>query len=66
VPPLTIVMSWGLLGETPAPLAFAGGALCLGGVYLARRAPVSSGKAPPPLGREADVAAAAADKESVS
>jgi len=66
VPPLTIVMGWGLLGETPAPLAFAGGALCLGGVYLARRAPAASGKAPPRPGREAGAVAAAGDRESVS
>jgi drug/metabolite transporter (DMT)-like permease len=58
VPPLTILMGWGLLGETPAPLAFAGGALCLGGVYLARRAPAASGEAAPPPGREAAAAAA--------
>src|SRR6266571_712438 len=51
VPPLSIVMGWGLLGEMPAPLAFAGGVLCLGGVYLARRKSASSGEAPPPRGR---------------
>lgn len=38
VPPLATVMSWVLLGETPTPLAFAGGALCLYGVYLATAA----------------------------
>lgn len=38
VPPLATVMSWVLLGETPAPLAFAGGALCLYGVYQATAA----------------------------
>ncbi|MGI8335974.1 DMT family transporter [Actinomadura scrupuli] len=37
VPPLAIAMGWALLGETPAALAFAGGALCLTGVYLSRR-----------------------------
>jgi drug/metabolite transporter (DMT)-like permease len=37
VPPLAIVMGWWLLGETPAPLAFCGGALCLCGVWLAQR-----------------------------
>jgi len=58
VPPLTIVMGWGMLGETPPPLAFAGGALCLGGVYLTRRAPGSSGAAAPPQGMEADAAGA--------
>lgn len=38
VPPLAIVLAWALLGEVPASLAFAGGALCLLGVYLTRRA----------------------------
>jgi drug/metabolite transporter (DMT)-like permease len=37
VPPLAIGLGWALLGESPAPLAFAGGALCLVGVYLSRR-----------------------------
>ncbi len=37
VPPLAIVLGWALLGETPPLLAFAGGALCLVGVYLSRR-----------------------------
>lgn len=39
VPPVAIVMGWLLLGETPAPLALGGGALCVGGVCLARRIP---------------------------
>jgi drug/metabolite transporter (DMT)-like permease len=42
VPPLTILLGWALLGESPAGLAFVGGALCLVGVYLARRPPRSS------------------------
>lgn len=37
VPPITIVLSWLMLGEVPAGLAGLGGALCLVGVYLARR-----------------------------
>lgn len=37
VPPVAIVLAWGLLGETPALLAVAGGALCLAGVALSRR-----------------------------
>ncbi len=37
VPALVVLMSWLALGEVPAPLAFAGGALCLGGVALSRR-----------------------------
>ena len=37
VPPLSILLGWLWLGEAPVPLAYAGGALCLGGVALARR-----------------------------
>ncbi|HXE93874.1 MAG TPA: DMT family transporter [Gaiellaceae bacterium] len=37
VPPIAIALGWAFLGETPALLAVAGGALCLGGVVLARR-----------------------------
>ena len=37
VPPVAIVLAWGLLGETPALLAVAGGALCLVGVAISRR-----------------------------
>ncbi len=37
VPPLSILFGWGLLGETPALLAIAGGALCLAGIYVTRR-----------------------------
>jgi len=37
VPPIAILLGWLLLGEIPPTLAFAGGALCLAGVYLARR-----------------------------
>ena len=36
-PPVAILLGWALLGETPPVLALAGGALCLGGVILARR-----------------------------
>ena len=39
VPPIAIALGWGLLGESPAALAFVGGALCLAGVYVARRVP---------------------------
>lgn len=38
VPPLSILFGWALLGETPVLLAIAGGALCLAGVYVTRRA----------------------------
>ncbi len=37
VPPLAILMGWAFLDETPVAVAFLGGALCLGGVVLARR-----------------------------
>jgi drug/metabolite transporter (DMT)-like permease len=36
VPPVVIVMSWLLLGESPPPLAIAGGVLCIAGVVVAR------------------------------
>ena len=39
VPPIAVVLGWLVLGESPAGLAFAGGALCLVGVYLSRRPP---------------------------
>ena len=42
VPPITIVLAWVLLGETPALLSVAGGALCLVGVTISRRRPRSS------------------------
>lgn len=37
VPAITIVLAWPILGETPPPLALAGGVLCLVGVALSRR-----------------------------
>jgi drug/metabolite transporter (DMT)-like permease len=37
VPPIAILLGWLVLGETPPALAFVGGALCLAGVYIARR-----------------------------
>jgi drug/metabolite transporter (DMT)-like permease len=39
VPPIAIFLGWLFLGETPAPLAFAGGALCLLGVAVSRYKP---------------------------
>ncbi len=39
VPPLTIVMGWLFLGEVPPTMAYAGGALALLGVAVARRKP---------------------------
>lgn len=37
IPPITIALGWLLLAETPAPLAYLGGALALLGVGLSRR-----------------------------
>jgi drug/metabolite transporter (DMT)-like permease len=37
VPPVSIVLGWIWLGESPSSLAYLGGALCLTGVALARR-----------------------------
>jgi drug/metabolite transporter (DMT)-like permease len=37
IPPVTIVMSWLILGEIPSLLAVLGGALCFAGVYITRR-----------------------------
>jgi drug/metabolite transporter (DMT)-like permease len=39
VPPITIVLSWAMLGETPGVIAVLGGALCLVGVVIAPKAP---------------------------
>ena len=36
VPPIAIVLSVVLLGEVPPALAVVGGALCIGGVIVAR------------------------------
>ena len=36
-PPIAILLGWWLLAETPPLLAVVGGALCLGGVIVARR-----------------------------
>ncbi|WP_433163605.1 DMT family transporter [Kribbella sp. CA-247076] len=38
VPVVAIILGWLFLGETPAALAFVGGALCLAGVAISRRA----------------------------
>ena len=37
VPALVVLMSWAILGQAPAALAFLGGALCLAGVAVSRR-----------------------------
>ena len=36
VPPVAILLGWLLLNEVPPSLAFLGGALCIGGVIVAR------------------------------
>jgi drug/metabolite transporter (DMT)-like permease len=36
VPPVSVVLGWAMLGETPEELALVGGALCLAGVAVAR------------------------------
>jgi drug/metabolite transporter (DMT)-like permease len=36
IPPTAIVISWVVLGESPLALAIVGGALCIGGVVVAR------------------------------
>jgi drug/metabolite transporter (DMT)-like permease len=36
-PPITILLAWALLGETPPGLAVVGGAICLAGVATSRR-----------------------------
>jgi drug/metabolite transporter (DMT)-like permease len=38
VPPIAILLGWLFLGETPPVLAVLGGSVCLGGVFVARRA----------------------------
>jgi drug/metabolite transporter (DMT)-like permease len=37
VPPISVLLGWLILSETPASLAYLGGALCLAGVGLSRR-----------------------------
>jgi len=39
VPPVTILMSWSILGEVPGVVAVIGGVLCFAGVYITRRQP---------------------------
>lgn len=47
VPPITVLIAWIALGETPPALAYVGGVLCLVGVWWARR-PVSRPRPPSP------------------
>jgi len=46
VPPITIALSWLILGEAPSGIAVLGGALCLVGVAIARKAPAVRASAP--------------------
>jgi len=48
VPPITIVMSWLILGEAPSAIAVLGGGLCLVGVAIARKAPAVRASPPAP------------------
>jgi drug/metabolite transporter (DMT)-like permease len=48
VPPLTIAMGWLFLGEVPPTMAYAGGALALVGVAVARRKPRARTVVPQP------------------
>ena len=48
VPPITIVMGWLFLGETPPGMAYVGGALALVGVAVARRKPRTVASEPTP------------------
>jgi drug/metabolite transporter (DMT)-like permease len=48
VPPLTILMGWVFLGEAPPTMAYAGGALALVGVAVARRKPRAPSVGPHP------------------
>ena len=50
VPPLTIVMGWLFLGEVPPTMAYAGGALALVGVAVARRKPPRAARSTPRAG----------------
>jgi len=50
VPPITIVMGWLLLDETPPGMAYIGGALALVGVAVARRKPRTLAEETPAAG----------------
>ena len=51
VPPITVVIAWAFLGETPPALAYVGGVLCLAGVWWARR-PTPAPRGPQPVPTE--------------
>jgi drug/metabolite transporter (DMT)-like permease len=50
VPPVAILIGWLWLGETPARLAYLGGALCLAGVAVSRRSSVAGRPVPAAAG----------------
>ena len=47
IPPLSVLLGWLLLGETPAPLAYLGGAICLCGSRSAAGGTVPRPRQPP-------------------
>jgi drug/metabolite transporter (DMT)-like permease len=51
IPPITILISWMVLGELPGIIAILGGALCIVGVYIARRQQAPSAETAPALRR---------------
>ena len=53
VPAVAIVLGWILLGEAPAPLAVAGGAVAIAGVVIARWAPARRTAVTEPAPRQA-------------
>jgi drug/metabolite transporter (DMT)-like permease len=59
VAPIVIVLAFAILGEAPTPLAIAGGALCIGGVIVARSGGRSAAKAPAPRPAAASTAESA-------
>jgi hypothetical protein len=63
VPAIVVLMSWAFLGETPRPLAYLGGALCLAGVAVSRGRPRPAAAAAqaPSAGERAPAGPAAAD-----
>jgi drug/metabolite transporter (DMT)-like permease len=52
VPPISILLGWALLGESPVGLAYAGGALCLAGVAVARSRPRRRAPVPVPAAEQ--------------
>jgi drug/metabolite transporter (DMT)-like permease len=61
VPPLSVLLSWLWLGQTPAALAYLGGALCLAGVALTRMGNAFGRKRPRNDAAAASQSAAAID-----